>query len=252
MLNITVCGAAGRMGKTIISKILSDKELVLSGAVEFKGHLSVGESVGDISITDDFPEALKSSDVAIDFTGPDAALYHLETARKNKKALVIGTTGISESGLEKIKTASKEIPVVFSPNMSAGVNLLFKLVDDIAGVIPNYDVEIVESHHNRKKDAPSGTALKLAEIISKKLKLEPVYGRHGNVGARKKEIGIHAVRAGDIVGEHTVIFAGPGERIELVHRAASRETFAEGAVKAAKWIADKKPKLYTMKDVLGL
>jgi len=252
MIKIVVCGAAGKMGKMIIAKILSDKDLVLSGAVEFKGHLSVGESIDKIDVTDNFAEALKLSDVAIDFTNSFSTLYHLDIAQKQKKAIVIGTTGISESGIEKIRDASKNISIVFSPNMSVGVNLLFKLVDEVASAIPNYDVEIIEAHHNQKKDAPSGTALKLAEIISAKLKLEQVFGRHGNVGARKKEIGIHSVRAGDIVGEHTVIFAGNGERIELVHRAHTRDTFAAGAIKAAKWIFGKNPGLYTMRDVLGL
>ena len=172
--------------------------------------------------------------------------------KDKKKPIVICTTGIAKEGLAKIKSASSEIPIVFSPNMSVGVSLLFKLVGEVADIIPDYDVEIVEAHHNQKKDAPSGTALKLAEIISSKLNLEHVYGRCGNVGARKKEIGIHAIRAGDIVGDHTVIFATNGERIELTHRAQSRDTFAVGAVKAAKWVFGKKPGLYTMQDVLGL
>ncbi|OGS44168.1 MAG: 4-hydroxy-tetrahydrodipicolinate reductase [Elusimicrobia bacterium RIFOXYD2_FULL_34_15] len=252
MIKITVPGAAGRMGKTIIEKILADPDLLLTGAVEFKGHMSVGDPVGKIEITDDLTSAAKESDVVIDFTSPETTLYHLEVMQKIKKAFVIGTTGIPEVGIEKIKVVSKEIPIVFAPNMSIGVNLLFKLVGDIANVLSNYDIEIIEAHHNQKKDAPSGTALKIAEILSKKLKLSQIYGRSGNVGARKKEIGIHSVRAGDIIGDHTVIFAGPGERIEITHRAHSRETFAAGAIKAAKWIVDKKPGLYTMQDVLGL
>jgi 4-hydroxy-tetrahydrodipicolinate reductase len=252
MMKITVCGAAGKMGKMIIGKILADSNLILTGVVESKGNSSIGQTVDKVKITDNFESALKLSDVAIDFTTPDATLEHLEIACKNKKAIIIGTTGIADNGIKKIKEASKEIPIVFTPNMSVGVNLLFKLVDEVAGVLSNYDVEIVEAHHNQKKDAPSGTALKLAEIISKKLKLTQVYGRQGNVGPRKREIGIHAVRAGDIVGEHNVIFAGPGERIELIHKAHSRETFAVGAVEAAKWIYNKKPGLYDMQNVLGL
>ncbi len=252
MLKIVVCGAAGKMGEMVISRILSDKELVLSGAIEWREHHAVGQLLDTINITDNFSEALKSSDVAIDFTNMDATLYHLDIAKKQKKPLIIGTTGITAEGIERIKSASKEIPIILAANMSVGVNLLFKLVSEVAVAIPNYDVEIIEAHHNQKKDAPSGTALKLAEIISSKLNLEHIYGRHGNVGARKKEIGIHAVRAGDIVGEHTVIFAGEGEQIELIHRAHTRDTFAAGAVKAAKWIFGKKPGLYTMGDVLGL
>ncbi|MFH0948288.1 MAG: 4-hydroxy-tetrahydrodipicolinate reductase [Elusimicrobiota bacterium] len=252
MIKIVVCGAAGKMGKMITSRILSDEELVLSGAVEFTGHPSVGQPIDKINITDNFSEALSLSDVAVDFTIMDATLHHLDIAQKQKKAIIIGTTGITKEGIGKIKSASKEIPIVLAPNMAVGVNLLFKLVEEVAAVLTNYDVEIIEAHHNQKKDAPSGTALNLAEIISAKLDLEPIFGRHGNVGARKKEIGIHAVRAGDIVGEHTVIFAGNGERIELIHRAHTRETFAAGAVKAAKWIFGKKHGFYTMRDVLGL
>lgn len=252
MLKIVVCGAAGKMGKMVISRILADKELVLSGAIEWRKHHTIGQQIDEINITDNFSESLKSSDVAIDFTNMDATLYHLDVARKQKKAIIIGTTGISAEGIERIKSVSREIPVILAANMSVGVNLLFKLVEEVAAALPNYDVEIIEAHHNQKKDAPSGTALKLAEIISSKLKLEYVFGRHGNVGARKRELGIHAVRAGDIVGEHTVIFAGESEQIELIHRAHSRDTFAAGAIKAAKWIFGKKPGFYTMRDVLGL
>ena len=252
MLKIVVCGASGKMGKMVVSRILSDKELVLSGAIEWREHHAVGQQINEINITDNFSEALKSSDVAIDFTNMDATLYHLDIAKKQKKAIIIGTTGITAEGIERIKSASREIPIILAANMSVGVNLIFKLVGEVADALPCYDVEIIEAHHNQKKDAPSGTALKLAEIISSKSGLEPVFGRHGNVGARKKEIGIHSVRAGDIVGEHTVIFAGEGEQIELIHRAHSRDTFAAGAVKAAKWIFGKSPGLYSMRDVLGL
>jgi 4-hydroxy-tetrahydrodipicolinate reductase len=252
MMNIVVCGAAGKMGKMIISRVIADPEVKFSGAVEAKGNPCVGSDSSGITITDDFEKAIKTADVAIDFTSPDATINHVELAAKNKKAMVIGTTGLTPGAVEKIKSAAGVIPVVFSPNMSVGVNLLFKLVEEVAGVLADYDVEIVEAHHNQKKDAPSGTAAKLADIIAKKLELPLVYGRQGIVGARKKEIGIHAVRAGDIVGEHTVLFAGPGERVELIHRAHSRETFAAGAVRAAKWLNGKKPGLYTMRDVLGL
>ncbi|MDD5687725.1 MAG: 4-hydroxy-tetrahydrodipicolinate reductase [Elusimicrobia bacterium] len=252
MLKLTVCGAAGKMGKMIIERALADGSFVLSGAIESQGHPAIGQTIDKIKITDNFDAAVKLSDVIIDFTSPDATLEHLEIVRVNKKALVIGTTGISESGIKKIENTSNEIPIIFSPNMSIGVNLLFKLVNEIADVLPDYDVEIIEAHHNQKKDSPSGTALKLADIISKKLKLSKVYGRFGNVGLRKKEIGIHSVRAGDIVGDHTVIFAGAGEQVEVVHKAHSRETFAVGAVKAAKWLSGKKPGLYSMQNVLGL
>ncbi|MEW6556415.1 MAG: 4-hydroxy-tetrahydrodipicolinate reductase [Elusimicrobiota bacterium] len=257
MLKLTVCGACGKMGKMIIDRILTDNELKLVGAVEKKGHPFIEQMINKIKITDNIETVIKNTDVVIDFTNPEATLEHLGIAIRNVvagscPAFVIGTTGISEKGLEKIKEVSNTCAIVFSPNMSAGVNLLFKLVDEVAGVLSNYDVEIVEAHHNQKKDAPSGTAVKIADIISGKLKLSKIYGRTGITGPRKKEIGIHAVRAGDIVGEHTVIFAGSGERLELIHRAHSRETFAAGAVKAAKWIFSKKPGLYSMQDVLGL
>jgi len=252
MIKILICGAAGKMGRMIIDRVLSESELELVGAVESKGNRSVGKPIGKIKITDGLENVVKSCDIVIDFTSPNATIGNLETARKNKKPIVIGTTGLDEKGIDKIKNASREIPVVFAPNMSVGVNLLFKLVDEVAGVLSNYDVEIIEAHHNQKKDAPSGTALKLAEIIADKLNLTKIYGRQGITGPRKKEIGIHSVRAGDIVGEHTVVFAGPGERIELIHRAHSRDTLAAGAVLAAKWLIGKKPGLYSMRDVLGL
>lgn len=236
MLKITVCGANGKMGKMIINKVLADSELELVGAVESKGNSCIDQVIYKVKITDNLENVVRNTDVVIDFTNPEATKEHLEIIQKYKKSIVIGTTGISEEGVEKIKEVSNTCSIVFSPNMSVGVNLLFKLVGEVAKVLPNYDVEIIETHHNQKKDAPSGTALKLAEII----------------GAHKKEIGIHSVRAGDIVGEHTVIFATNGERLEFVHRAHSRETFAVGAVKAAKWIFGKKLGLYTMHNVLGL
>ncbi|MBN1384510.1 MAG: 4-hydroxy-tetrahydrodipicolinate reductase [Elusimicrobia bacterium] len=252
MLNITVCGAAGKMGRMITAKVLTEEDTALVGAIESKGNNAIGRKVGDIKITDNLEAVLKNTDMVIEFTNPEATLEHLKSVLKSRKAMVIGTTGIPDEGIKEIEEAAKEIPIVFAPNMSLGVNLLFEITEAVAGVLSSYDIEIVEAHHSQKKDAPSGTALKLAEVISKKLKLTPVYGRHGNVGPRKNEIGIHAIRAGDIAGEHTVIFAGPGERIELTHRARSRETLVAGAVKAAKWLANKKPKLYSMKNVLGI
>jgi 4-hydroxy-tetrahydrodipicolinate reductase len=182
---------------------------------------------------------------------------HLVEALKSSKSIVIGTTGFSETEISEIKAASKKIPVFFTPNMSVGVNLLFKLAEEAAKIIPGYDIEIVELHHNQKKDAPSGTAVKLLEVISRALGKDPkkigVFGRQGTPGARsKEEIGVMAVRAGDIVGEHTVYLAGPGERIELTHRAFSRDTFAAGALRAAKWVYGKAPGLYDMQDVQGL
>lgn len=261
-IKIAVCGAAGRMGNSILRLASADERVQIAGAVEYSGHPAVGSPLiftgkefGIISA--DFEASVAKADVVVDFTSPAATMDHLASAVRLKKAMVIGTTAMKSSEVDAVKKASSKIPVVFTPNMSIGVNLLFKLVKDVATAIPDYDVEIVELHHNQKKDAPSGTAAKLAQVIAGALKrnLEKVgiYGRQGLIGARKKEeIGVLAVRGGDIVGEHTVYFVGPGERIELTHRAQSRDTFAAGALAAAKWLAGKKPGLYDMKDVLNL
>jgi len=194
----------------------------------------------------------------IDFTIPDATLEHVRVAAEGKKPIVIGTTGLNSAQIGDIEKFSAVIPVVLAPNMSLGVNVLFKLVGEVSKTLGgDYDIEIVEMHHRFKVDAPSGTALKLAELAAKGLgvKLEEagVFGRKGLIGERKpKEIGVMTLRGGDVVGEHTVIFAGLGERIELTHRASSRDTFARGALRAAKWVVDKLPGLYSMQDVLGL
>jgi len=255
MIKISVCGAAGKMGTSIIGLARLDKELEVAGALEIAGNPAVG--TGSPSISDDISRVISVCDVLIDFTTPKASIEHLVEAIKNSRAIVIGTTGFSETELSEIKAASKKIPVVFTPNMSVGVNLLFKLSEEAARIVPGYDIEIVELHHNQKKDAPSGTAVKLLEIISRALGRDPkktgIYGRQGITGPRsKEEIGILSVRAGDIVGEHTVYLAGPGERIELTHRAHSRDTLASGALRAAKWIYGKSPGLYDMQDVLNL
>lgn len=259
---IVVCGAAGKMGSSIIRLSGADSELETIGALESKGHPSVGKAVissekNQIIIMENLSDIINECNVIIDFTNPSSTLEHVEVASKHKKAIVIGTTGLKQDEIEKIKAASKNIPVIFSPNMSIGVNLLFKLVGEVARAIPDYDVEIVELHHNQKKDAPSGTAVKLSQIAASELKRNidkvGVYGRHGVIGARKhEEIGVLSVRAGDIVGEHTVYFAGLGERVELTHKAHSRDTFASGALYAAKWLVKQKPGLYDMQDVLNL
>lgn len=243
---IIVCGALGKMGSRIIRLAQADSELEVAGGVEAKDNTLY---------TKDISSVLPSGDVVIDFTAPAATLEHLALCKKARKAIVIGTTGFSVEEIKNIKEASVHVPVVFSPNMSVGVNLLFILAKETAKALSNYDIEIVELHHNQKKDAPSGTAAKLSEIIADSLgrKIEDVgiYGRKGVTGARtKEEIGVMAVRAGDIVGEHTVYFAGPGERIELTHRAHSRDTFAAGAIVAAKWVVRQKPGLYDMQHVL--
>jgi len=258
---VIVLGAAGKMGKNIIMAINESKELELVGAIEKKGHPAIGMDSGEnagigknqILITDNLENIISNADLTIDFTSPLSSIENIKINHKYKKPAVIGTTGFSNEQLNLIKDLSKDIPILLSPNMSIGVNLLFNLVKIAAEKLgKDYDVEIIELHHRLKKDAPSGTALKIKDIIAKELGIENIiYGREGITGERSKnEIGVFAVRAGDIVGEHTVIFATTGERIEITHRASSRMTFAKGAVKAALFIIQQKPGLYSMQDVL--
>jgi 4-hydroxy-tetrahydrodipicolinate reductase len=268
MIKAIVTGAAGRMGSRIINVLSSSEGIQLSGAIERKGHPLVGQdSCGPAGIpagaamtviSDDLAASLKTGEVLIDFTFPETSLEHIKTCAELGKPVVIGSTGFSKEQLDVVKQHVQKIPCVLSPNMSIGVNLCFKVLAEIARTIgEDYDMEIVESHHRMKKDAPSGTAVKMGQVmaaaVNRNLDEVGVYARKGMIGERtKKEIGIQTVRAGDIVGEHTVLFAGKGERIEITHRAHSRDTFAAGAVRAAKWIVGKKPGLYDMQDVLGL
>jgi len=258
MVKLVISGICGRMGSRIFSLAKEDKEIEIVAGLERKDHPEIGKEMSlGIKIYSDLREIISLADVLVEFTNPQATLEHLSLVKEKKKAMVIGTTGFSETEVEKIKEVSRSVPLVFSPNMSIGVNLLFRLAKETARVISDYDVEIIEAHHNQKKDAPSGTAMKLAKIISEELNRDlnqvAIYGREGVLGARKKEeIGIFAVRAGDIVGEHTVIFATQGERIELIHRAHTRDAFALGALKAVKWVVKQRPGFYDMQNVLGL
>ena len=265
MVKAIVTGACGKMGKMIRDVIADSDGISLIGCTEIKGHKSIGSEIRleeakavNIKVVDSLEKIIGSCDVVIDFTAPGSTLSNLEVCRKNKKGIVIGTTGFTPEQKKKISAASKSIPVLFSPNMSTGVNLVFDLVKRVAQVLgSDYDIEISEAHHRFKKDAPSGTALKIAEIIEESLGRDlgkdGVYGRKGIVGERRKgEIGIHSIRAGDIVGDHTVLFCAPGERIEITHKAHSRETFARGAVRAAKFLAGKKNGIFDMADVLGI
>ncbi len=255
MINVIINGACGKMGKRIIALLSMQKDLHLCGAVEIPSHSDIGKDVGVI-VNSCIKDIIKNADVVVDFSSAQGALDSAKICAKYKKALIIGATGLSSEALSEIKSMSCAIPCLVSSNMSVGVNLLYKLVEQASSVLGDeYDVEIIEAHHRFKKDAPSGTAKTLAEIVSrikdKKLEDMAVYGREGLVGERKRnEIGIHAVRAGDIVGEHTVIFGGTGERIELKHIATTRDTFAQGVIKAIKFISTKKAGLYDMKDVL--
>ncbi|HRT71387.1 MAG TPA: 4-hydroxy-tetrahydrodipicolinate reductase [Syntrophales bacterium] len=266
MVKAVVMGAAGKMGGRIISLMSSTEGIELCGAVEKAGHPLIGADVGEtlglgkrgIAISDDLKYYIDGADVVIDFTHHEAAVDHLKTAVDHGKAMVIGTTGFTADEMDVIKGLARSTRLVLAPNMSVGVNVMFKVLETVALTLKDeFDVEIVEAHHNMKKDAPSGTAMRMAEIIAgalgRDLQKVGVYERKGMIGARtKEEIGIQTIRAGDIVGEHTVIFGGIGERLEFIHRAHSRDNFAKGALRAAKWVVGQKNGFYDMQDVLGL
>lgn len=252
MIKIIIAGFAGKMGRMIHELVLQDKNISVVAGLESPDHpLCADKKSGGVMVTSD-PAILEKADVIVDFTHAEGAVDNIRAAASYARPIVVGTTGFNDEQMKQIRSSAGKIPVLLSPNMSAGVHLLFKLARITAGALKDFEIEIIEAHHNKKKDAPSGTAVKLAEIVAKELNIHDMcYGRKGSVGARPaKQIGIHAVRAGDIVGDHTVIFAGRGERIELVHRAHSRETFAAGALRAVRWIHHKKPGLYGMEDVL--
>jgi len=261
-----VAGAGGRMGKRIAQIISETRGITLKGGTELKGSVLVGKDLGhvtgtgnnNINISNRMEEIINNGDVIIDFTSPEATMENLKIAVSYKKDIIIGSTGLSKEHLSEINKASKKIRIVQAPNMSAGVNVLFKLVKEAAASLKDgYDIEITEAHHRFKKDAPSGTAVKIADILAKATKRDinkvGVYGRKGMIGERTdQEIGIHVIRGGDIAGDHTVTFCGMGERVQLSHVAHNRDNFARGAVRAALWLSHKKPGLYDMMDVLGL
>jgi 4-hydroxy-tetrahydrodipicolinate reductase len=260
---LVIVGAAGRMGKRILSLCKDAGQFDIIAAVEAKNHPDTGKDAGQVAgigplgvkISPDFPPA---ADVVIDFALPDACEQTLRFCVDTKAALVMGTTGLSTDQKAKVEAAAKEIPIIYGTNMSVGMNVLFSLAGKTAAMLgDDYDIEIVEQHHRFKKDAPSGSALTLAENIcnatGRDSQSSMVFGQHGKDDAREKgTIGIHSVRAGDITGEHEVIFSTQGETVTLSHTAHSRDCFAKGALRAAKWLIGKKPGLYTMADVLGL
>jgi 4-hydroxy-tetrahydrodipicolinate reductase len=257
MTKVVVTGAAGRMGTQIIRLVRATDGFALHAAVERPG--AGGAAAGaDVAIGEDLGAALAGADVVIDFTSAEASAGHAELCAERGVALVIGSTGFGPEGKARVAAAARRIPVVLSPNMSVGVNVLFELVRQAARTLGDaYDVEIVEIHHKRKRDAPSGTAVKLGEVAAAALGREPAdalaYSRHGILGERPPwQIGVQTLRGGDVVGEHTVYFCGEGERLELTHRATSREQFARGALRAAAWLPGRKPGVYDMGDVLGL
>lgn len=256
-MKIAIAGAGGRMGRTLIEAVQADRDLELAAALEAQGAPAIGQPAGGVRIGADVDAALQASDVLIDFTRPEGTLRHLEACVRHGRPIVIGTTGFTPLQIDAIHAAGAKIAVAFSPNFAVGVNVLFDLVETAAKALrEGYDIEIIEAHHRHKVDAPSGTALKLGEIAARasgRSLRDAVHGREGDVGERSAgEIGFHAVRGGDIVGEHTVLFAGVGERIELTVRSQSRMTYAAGAVRAAKWLKGRAAGVYSMKDVLGL
>ncbi len=263
MIKVGVMGARGRMGNEILRLSLEDEGIDVVAVWEAKGHPDLGKSIRELGIgekdlvIDVFPSNLPEVDVVIDFTLPSATREVVAEVERLRKKAVIGTTGLSEEDKEMIKKAAEKIAIVFSPNMSLGVNLLFVLTQLTVSVLPDeYEIEIIEAHHHHKKDAPSGTAMRIWEILKAGRGLsdsDVVFGRKGITGPRRKEeVGIHAIRCADIVGEHTVMFGVDGERIELVHKASSRRAFARGAILAAKFLKQESQGLYDMLDVMGL
>lgn len=272
MINVAVTGASGRMGSKIIKNILEEEDLELVAAIEapetpFAGK-DAGEVIGagtigvEITPADELKEVLEKTkpDVLVDFTIASAAIETIKTSSECGVNLVVGTTGFSDEQLEKINETIEEnkVKAVIAPNMAVGVNVFFKILKDLAPILADYDIEIIEAHHKHKQDAPSGTAVRAYEIIAQELGRDTcevgVYGREGMVGARKpEEIGMHAVRGGDIVGDHTVLFAGDGERLEIIHRASSRQAFVSGVIKAIRYVLTApEGKISDMGDVLGL
>ena len=261
-----IIGAAGRMGQRLLTAIHETPDIFLAGAVERQDHPQIGRDVGemaglgkwDIPLTGSLREVISRGDVIIDFTNAEAALTHLRVAADQGKSAVIGSTGFLATQMQEVQALAQKVSCVLSPNMSVGVNVMFRVIGDVAKTLGgDYDVEVIEAHHRMKKDAPSGTAMKMGQILAQALNRNfdqvGVYARKGIIGERKQaEIGMQTVRAGDIVGEHTVIFGGLGERLEVTHRAHSRDNFARGAVRAARWVVKQKPGLYDMQDVLGL
>jgi 4-hydroxy-tetrahydrodipicolinate reductase len=253
-IKIGVIGAGGRMGRAIADLVCQDAAATLAALIEAPGAAALGEERQGLRVTDNLTGSLANVNVLIDFTAPSASLAHVAMAAEGNVPFVLGTTGVDDAGRTKIAEAAKRIPIVFSPNMSLSANVLFEVAERVASLLPAYDAEVVEIHHNVKKDSPSGTAQRLADAVQRGRKTGRfVYGRHGLVGERSKdEIGVHAVRGGDVVGDHTVLYMGNGERVELVHRVTSRTAFASGAVAAAKWVVGQPAGLYDMRDVLGL
>jgi 4-hydroxy-tetrahydrodipicolinate reductase len=266
MTRVAVVGAAGRMGRSLVQAIHEADGMRLGAATERPESSLIGSDVGElvgigklgVSLVPDLEQVVEDFDVVIDFTSPQATLHHLEVCRAHGKRLVIGTTGFDSAQKATLENAAEQISIVFAPNMSVGVNLCFKLLEIAARVLGDEaDIEIIEAHHRHKMDAPSGTALRMGEVVAETLGRDlkdcAVYGRQGQTGPRERAtIGFETIRAGDVVGEHSVWFAMEGERIEIAHKATNRMNFAQGAVRAAAWVIGRETGLYDMQDVLGL
>ena len=265
MIRVAVVGAGGRMGRSLIQAVSQTGGLQLSAATERSDSSLVGTDAGELAaigrlgvlVKGGLEQVVDDFDVVIDFTAPAATIGHLQLCRAHGKRMVIGTTGLNEDQKAVIRHSGDDIGIVFAPNMSVGVNLCFRLLEIAAQVMEGADIEIVEAHHRHKVDAPSGTALRMGEVVAgvlgRDLERVAIYGREGHTGERRPEtIGFETIRAGDVVGEHTVWFAAEGERVEITHKASSRMTFANGAARAARWLMERPNGLYDMQDVLGL
>jgi 4-hydroxy-tetrahydrodipicolinate reductase len=265
VIRVAIAGAGGRMGRTLIEGVLAAGDLALAAALDLAGAPGIGRDAGEalgrttgVAISSDIAAGISGSDCIVDFTRPEGTMAHLDRCVAGGCAAVIGTTGFSPEQKAAIAAAARRIPIVLSPNFAIGVNVVFRLAEVAARILgEGYDVEIIEAHHRHKVDAPSGTALRLGEVVAaalgRDLARDAVHGRVGDTGARdRKAIGFHAIRGGDIVGEHTVMFAGEGERVEVTVRSGSRMTYAAGALRAARWVHGRAPGLYDMSDVLGL
>jgi len=264
-IRCAIVGAGGRMGRMLIEAVLQAPDAELAAALEMPGSPFLGKDAGElvglpcgVKVSDDVEAALSAADCLIDFTRPEGTLHHLEVCRRHGVHAVIGTTGFSAVQKQQIEAIARDIPIVFAPNMAVGVNVVFKLLDMAARILNDgYDIEVIEAHHRHKIDAPSGTALRMGEVVAKALGRDleecAVYGREGITGERPaQQIGFATVRGGDIVGDHTVLFAGTGERVEISHKASSRMHFAQGALRAARFLRSHPHGLFDMQDVLGL
>jgi len=267
MIRVGVLGCAGRMGQMLVREVAADSEMTLSSGCEVPGVAAIGQDagrlagIGELGVTvgSDLAQLVEQSQTIIDFTTPNSTAQLAPKAAACGVALVVGTTGLNPEQSTALRAAAEQTAVVWAPNMSVGINVLLRLVAEATRLLgPDYDLEIVEAHHRHKKDAPSGTARRLAEVVAEasadrgSLQSRACYGRHGMGQRPATEIGIHTVRGGDIVGDHTVMYCGDGERLELTHKASSRQTFARGAVRAVRWVRGRAPGLYDMQDVLGL